>query len=154
MSRRAELAARVEAGQEEGGLNFQELVETCHAAYRAARAGFGEHVTEEMGDCPGEYIEGLAAAVAAGRAMLFEAEASEGASASTWKDGAMRVCHELGIGEPGDPDVLCAEALLRHLTNALDFDPEDDGDLAEHAAGWKEWTSHQAERLRGSQTES
>lgn len=142
MSRRAELASQVE--KEESGLSDRDLVLTAYVAYRAARSGFGTHLPEDIGDLDDESVDRFVAACAAGRSMLIEAEASDGASASTWKDGALRVCHELGIEEPGEPDILCAEALLRHLCNAMDFDPEEDGDLAEHAGSWKAWAEHQA----------
>lgn len=141
MPRRSELAARLEA-EKEGGLSRKELVLTSYDAYRAARSGLGEALPEDLGDLDEEQIERLVAAVAAGEAMLLETE--DGSSTITWKVAAEKVCHELGIEEPAAADILCAEALLRHLSNAMAFDPEEDGDLATHAASWTEWTAHQA----------
>lgn len=133
----------------ESGVVGQALIHTCWRAFQEARAGVDLPVPdwEELDE---EYILPFSEAVLDIRDALYESEEKDQVlSYFALAQRALRrylsVVGVDGMGIPGTAHVVAWEAVVRHLVNALDYDPDDHGDLAEHEAAWLSWSKKRME---------
>lgn len=137
---------RTEGEGEEGGLSGGDLLLSCYRAMSAARAGAGE-LPDEWDDLDADVQAVFAAAVNGICADLFIAEQagveiSASGLALKAARGFNRDCG--GEDESFSPDArtkVIFEALVRHVLNCLEFDPDDHGDIGSHESAWKDWAA-------------
>ena len=149
MSRDRSSPEEEEGGLSAAGLSAAGLTESAWRAFAAARAGLGQAVPA-WGDLDDDYRVPFAQAVATARDLVLGAP-DDGFSASDAACQSLIVFQKAAGVEPA-PDArarIAFEAVVRHVVNALCWDEEDHGDLADHESAWGEWAAKKSSNLEG-----
>lgn len=134
------------------GLSASEILVTCWAAYQNSREGLGQP-TLDWAELDEESRRGFYSGMEVAMAVM---DAGEEGNLTRWSELArncfFHACRGAGVVPPAETEVtprewLPWEALSRHLLNALSYDPEEDGSLAEHETYWVEWAQRRLEAL-------
>lgn len=140
-------------GNPQGGLEGEDLLGTCYRAWAAARQGAGLSGLPWDG-LPEHCQQGFAHAVAWAKQT---AESLEEGGAATFSGTAKDAYFQYQVGQGSTPaplesvdprEFVCMEAVVRHMMNALEWDRDEDGDIAGHEDGWKDWAYERARALQ------